>query len=107
MPGRPQASSTRFGDGVLKISDLNLISELRDSLDWDAVNHDKLPEMTLELVGALARVGALQPSEERLLGFGLLQGKGWMADDFDGPLPDDLQANFDGRHPDPLLDDPI
>jgi len=63
--------------------------------------------MTLELVGALARVGALQPSEERLLGFGLLQGKGWMADDFDGPLPDDLQAYFDGRHPDPLLDDPI
>ena len=28
---------------------------------------------------------------------GLLQGKGWIADDFDAPLPVDLQALFEGR----------
>jgi prevent-host-death family protein len=29
---------------------------------------------------------------------GLLQGKaGWLADDFDAPLPDDILAGFEGR----------
>ena len=40
--------------------DLQLIAGLLDSLNWDAVNHDQLPEMTMELVGALARIGAEQ-----------------------------------------------
>lgn len=30
-------------------------------------------------------------------GFGEDVGKGWIADDFDAPLPDDLQAYFEGR----------
>jgi hypothetical protein len=90
-------------------ADLNQISELRGSLDWDAVNQNRLPEMTADLITAFARVGAPTDREKRLkhLGFGALEGKGWIADDFDGPLPDDLQAYFDGRHPDPLLDDPV
>jgi hypothetical protein len=88
-----------------EIADLNLISELRDSLDWDAVNQNRLPEFTVDLIAAFARVGALQPEEASRYKLGLLQGEGWLADDFDGPLPDELQAYFDGRHPDPLLDD--
>jgi len=35
--------------------------------------------------------------EKRPIRFGLLEGKGWIADDFDAPLPDDLQALFEGR----------
>ncbi len=30
-------------------------------------------------------------------GFGEDVGKGWIAEDFDAPLPDDLQAYFEGR----------
>jgi hypothetical protein len=30
-------------------------------------------------------------------GMGMDAGKGWVADDFDAPLPDDLQALFEGR----------
>jgi hypothetical protein len=41
-------------------SDLGLVAGLLDALDWDAVNHEKLPEMTMELVGAFARIGAKQ-----------------------------------------------
>jgi hypothetical protein len=37
---------------------LNSISELRDSLDWDAVNHNKLPQMTIDLVGLFVVLGA-------------------------------------------------
>jgi prevent-host-death family protein len=29
--------------------------------------------------------------------YGLLEGEGWIADDFNDPLPDDLQAAFEGR----------
>lgn len=43
-----------------------------------------------------ARLTALK--EEKLpVRFGLLEGKGWIADDFDAPLPDDVLAGFEGR----------
>jgi prevent-host-death family protein len=29
--------------------------------------------------------------------FGQLEGKIWMADNFDDPLPDDIQAAFEGK----------
>lgn len=35
--------------------------------------------------------------EKRPYRLGLLEGKGWIADDFDGSLPDDLLAQFEGR----------
>jgi len=44
----------------------------------------------------IARITALKP-EKRPIRFGLLEGKGWIADDFDGPLPDDILAAFEGR----------
>jgi len=35
--------------------------------------------------------------EKRPINFGALAGQGWIADDFDDPLPDDLLAQFEGR----------
>lgn len=35
-----------------------------------------------------------QPARREL---GLLRGKIWMADDFDAPLPEDIQKYFDGE----------
>jgi len=35
--------------------------------------------------------------EKRVLRFGGLRGKIWVADDFDAPLPDDLLDAFEGR----------
>jgi prevent-host-death family protein len=43
-----------------------------------------------------ARLTTLKP-EKRPIVYGLLEGKGWIADDFNAPLPDDLQAAFEGR----------
>lgn len=45
----------------------------------------------------LARLTTLTGKEKRLVGLGALDGKGWIADDFDDPLPDDILAEFEGR----------
>jgi prevent-host-death family protein len=44
----------------------------------------------------MARLTSLK-QEKRPIVFGLLEGEGWIADDFNDPLPDDLQAAFEGR----------
>ena len=44
----------------------------------------------------VARLTTLK-AEKRPIQFGLLEGKGWIADDFDAPLPDDILAGFEGR----------
>jgi prevent-host-death family protein len=44
----------------------------------------------------VARLTALK-NENQITGLGALKGKGWIADDFDAPLPDDLLAQFEGR----------
>ncbi|MGA2534551.1 MAG: type II toxin-antitoxin system prevent-host-death family antitoxin [Terracidiphilus sp.] len=44
----------------------------------------------------VARLTALK-AEKRPIVFGLLEGQGWIADDFNAPLPEDLQAAFEGR----------
>jgi prevent-host-death family protein len=44
----------------------------------------------------VARLTSLK-EEKRPLVPGLLEGKGWIADDFDAPLPDELLAQFEGR----------
>jgi prevent-host-death family protein len=36
-------------------------------------------------------------TDKRRIVYGLMEGQGWMADDFDGPLPDEIQAGFEGR----------
>ena len=47
----------------------------------------------------VARLTALENAQEkksrRMMGFGALEGKGWIADDFDAPLPPEVQALFE------------
>ena len=44
-----------------------------------------------------ARLTTVQ-DEKRPYRLGLLKGKGgWLADDFDAPLPDEILAQFEGR----------
>jgi prevent-host-death family protein len=45
----------------------------------------------------VARLTALNKKQKRLIGLGALEGKGWIADDFDAPLPDEVLAEFEGR----------
>jgi prevent-host-death family protein len=44
----------------------------------------------------VARLTSLK-EEKKPLVFGLLEGEGWISDDFNAPLPEDLQAAFEGR----------
>jgi prevent-host-death family protein len=44
----------------------------------------------------VARLTTLK-KEKRPIVFGLLEGEGWIADDFDAPLPDEILAEFEGR----------
>jgi hypothetical protein len=76
---------------------IQALAELLDALDRDAVNHRKLPELTAELIEVFAHLGARAEDEKVPLRLGLLEGKGWIADDFNAPLPDDLLAQFEGR----------
>jgi len=43
--------------------DLRDISELLDALDWEAVNKNKLPQLTSELIAVFARLGSLADDE--------------------------------------------
>jgi prevent-host-death family protein len=45
----------------------------------------------------VARLTMIKESEKRAINFGALKGKGWIAEDFDAPLPDELLAQFEGR----------
>lgn len=40
--------------------------------------------------------GIEEPKPHYVLG--LLKGQGWIADDFDDPLPDEILAGFEGRN---------
>ena len=45
----------------------------------------------------VARLTGLDSKQGRLTGLGALKGKGWIAEDFDAPLPDHILAEFEGR----------
>ena len=46
---------------------------------------------------AVARIVPIEPPKiDRSAFFGSLKGKMWIADDFDAPLPDDIQRYFKG-----------
>jgi len=45
----------------------------------------------------VARLTSLEKKPKRLTGLGALKGKGWIAEDFDAPLPDHILAEFEGR----------
>jgi antitoxin (DNA-binding transcriptional repressor) of toxin-antitoxin stability system len=44
----------------------------------------------------LVRLVAINP-QSKLRKPGSMKGKIWIADDFDAPLPDDIQAAFEGK----------
>jgi antitoxin (DNA-binding transcriptional repressor) of toxin-antitoxin stability system len=46
----------------------------------------------------IARLFAYAPRSGKRRELGLLAGEAWIADDFDAPLPDDVLADFEGRH---------
>ncbi len=87
------------------IESLYTILGLNDELELDG--HRPIADIEEDLIQTFAELGAPNEREKRLKdrGFGALEGKGWASDDFDGPLPDELLAYFDGRHADPFLDD--
>ena len=45
----------------------------------------------------IARIAPINNKDKRMLGFGALEGKGWIADDFDAPLPEDFLIRPDGE----------
>jgi len=47
----------------------------------------------------LAKLVSLDAAPRKKIVFGLMKGEIEIADDFDVPLPDDLQALFEGRDP--------
>ncbi|MGA2047911.1 MAG: hypothetical protein ABSG96_09460 [Terracidiphilus sp.] len=78
-------------------ADIQTLFQLNDEIDWDSKYRRPLKTLTAELIETFARIGAPTEREKRPIRYGLLQGKGWIADDFDAPLPDDLLAQFEGR----------
>lgn len=78
-------------------TDLQTIFDLRDQLNWDSANRGQIPTLTEDLIKTFVRIGALTAGERRIRSLGALEGKGWIADDFDAPLPDELLAQFEGR----------
>jgi len=44
----------------------------------------------------VARLTTIE-KKNRMSGFGAMNGKGWIANDFNDPLPADLQSLFEGR----------
>jgi len=77
--------------------DILALSELLDALDWDSVNRGDLSTLTSELIRVFARLSARTERERRMFFLGALEGKGWIADDFNAPLPDEILAQFEGR----------
>jgi prevent-host-death family protein len=45
----------------------------------------------------VARLVAYAPPAGKRRKLGVLAGKGWIAEDFDAPLPEDILADFEGR----------
>ena len=43
-----------------------------------------------------ARLTTLEEKKRPII-YGLLHGEGWIAEDFNDPLPDDILAGFEGR----------
>jgi hypothetical protein len=83
-----------------QIPDLWTLYELNDEFDWDVQYRRPVTEIAAEMLETFARLGAQTEREKRMASLGLLSGTGnWIADDFDGPLPDDLLAQFEGREP--------
>jgi hypothetical protein len=77
--------------------DLSALFQLNDEIDWDAPYRRPLSTLSAELIETIARLGTSAEGGKRPILVGLLEGQGWIADDFDAPLPDELLAQFEGR----------
>jgi hypothetical protein len=83
---------------VSRNSDVATLFQLSDELEWDSEYRRPLAEVTADLIQAFARPGARVEGEKLKIRFDLLEGQGWIADDFDAPLPDEMLAEFEGRN---------
>jgi prevent-host-death family protein len=45
----------------------------------------------------VARLTTIEQPKKKPIVYGLLEGEGWIADDFDDPLPEEIQKYFEGR----------
>ena len=46
----------------------------------------------------VARLTTTEQPGKKPIVYGLLEGKGWIADDFDDPLPEEILKYFEGRY---------
>lgn len=78
-------------------TDLADVAQLLEELECTEIARGAHPQLTEELIETFARIGARVEGEKRPIRSGLLEGQGWIADDFDDPLPDEILAQFEGR----------
>ncbi len=71
---------------------LNIV--IRSSHHVELTLPENLPVGPAEVIVLTASRPESNPRRE---GMGMDAGKGWVADDFDAPLPEDLQQLFEGR----------
>jgi hypothetical protein len=83
------------------------VAQVIDEVQWDPSHGRTFSALNKELIQTFALLGARTASGKRMLSLGCLEGKGWIADDFDAPLPDDLLALFEGRNDPPLSQESI
>jgi prevent-host-death family protein len=69
-------------------------TKLSEMIDRAAAGEEIVISRHGRPVARLVAYGAPAGKRRKL---GVLAGKGWMADDFDGPLPEDVLADFEGR----------
>jgi hypothetical protein len=86
-----------WGFEIWHQNDLCDVAQLLDEVHWDPPHGRTFPTLNAELIEMFALLGARTATEKRMLGFGLLEGQGRIADDFDAPLPDEILAQFEGR----------
>jgi hypothetical protein len=77
-------------------SDLADLFRMNDEIDRDTPYRRPLSTLNTALIETFARLGARTDCEKRMASLGALEGKGWIAEDFDAPLPNEIQALVEG-----------
>ena len=77
---------------MIEVSIEQVKTQLAALLEQVATGEDVI---IIESGKPVAKIVTIKQPKRRRLGEDI--GKGWVADDFDAPLPDDLQAYFEGR----------
>lgn len=87
---------------ISEISAVKEILGLNDELNWDEPYRRAVGVLTAELIEIFASLGAPNDRERRIMSLGALDGQGWIADDFDAPLPEDIQSQFEAPFDPPI-----